>query len=78
MHSEEGGHAHTAGHAPVEQRRFLQVANAVGIERHVIVAQQHLARDLHVHAVGIIQQRRAPQGEAAVKGQPQQQHGPQG
>ena len=33
---------HAGGHGPVEERRFLQIADAVGVESHPVVAEEHL------------------------------------
>ena len=61
------------GHRPVEQRRLLQVANAVGVERDPIVAQEHLARDLGVDRVGVVQQGGTEESEAGVKDDPERE-----
>ena len=63
--------AHRRGHRPIEQRRFLEIPDAVGVERDPVVAQQHLARDLGVHRVGVVQQRGTDEGEARVERDPQ-------
>ena len=40
---------HRQGHQPIEERGLFEVADAVGVERHPVVPQQHLARNLGVH-----------------------------
>ncbi len=59
------------GHAPVEQRRFFQVSQAVDVEGGPVVAEHHLARGLGVHGIGIVEQRRAPDA-GNVEGKPDQ------
>ncbi len=63
-------------HAPVQQRRLLQIADAVRVERRPVMTRHHLARHLCVHGVGVVQQRRPYQREAAVQQQPQRDHDP--
>src|ERR1700687_946775 len=41
---------------PVKERRFFEIANAVSMKRHPIIAQHHLARRFSVHRIRIIQQ----------------------
>ncbi len=64
-------HLQTRSHRPVQQRSFLQIPNSIRIQRHVVVAQQHLARHLRVHGIGIIQQRRPHQRKARIERRPQ-------
>ena len=71
--AEEYGKLHAGSHRPIEQRRLLQVADAVGVERDIVVAEEHLACDFDVHGVGVIQQRGREKREAGVKREPQQQ-----
>src|SRR5262249_14872499 len=47
-------------HRPIHQRRLLQIANAVNVQRHPIAALDHLARGLSVRGVGVVLQRRLP------------------
>ncbi len=61
----------TGGHAPVEQRRFFEVADAVRVERDPVAADEHLAGDLGVDRVGVVEQRRRQQREAGVEEEPQ-------
>ena len=63
--------AHGSGHEPVEERGFLEVADAVGVESDEVVAEEHLAGDLCVHGVGVVEQRRGEEGEGAVKEEPE-------
>ena len=55
------------GHRPVEERGFFEVADAVGVERDPVVAEEHLAGDLGVDGVGVVEQRRGEEGEAGVE-----------
>ena len=56
---------------PVEERRFFEVADAVGVERDPVVAEEHLAGDLGVDGVGVVEQRRREQREAGVEEEPE-------
>ena len=51
-------------HAPIHERSFFEVADAVGVERDPVMPDRHLARHLRVHGIGIIQKRRAEEGKA--------------
>ena len=64
--------AHAGGHRPVEERGFLEVADAVGVEGDVVVAEEHLAGDFGVDGVGVVEERRGEEGEAGVEGEPEQ------
>ena len=48
--------AHGAGGHPVHQRWLVEEADAVDGRRHVVVPPQHLAGDLGVDGVDVIQQ----------------------
>ena len=61
------------GHRPVQQRRLLQIADAVGVERDPVVAQEHLARDLGVDGVGVVEQGRGEEREAGVEDDPERE-----
>ena len=63
---------HAGGHRPVEERGFLEVADSVGVERRPVVAQEHLAGDLGVDGVGVVEQWWREQGEAGVEEEPEQ------
>ena len=69
--AEELARLHARGHRPVEERRFFEVADAVGVERDVVVAEQHLAGDFGVDGVGVVEQRRREEGEAGVEDDPE-------
>ena len=69
--AEELRDAHAGGHRPVEERRLFEVADAVGVERDVVVAEEHLAGDFGVDGVGVVEQRGAEEGEAGVEGDPE-------
>jgi hypothetical protein len=58
-------------HRPIEQWGFFEVADAVGVEGDVVVAEQHLAGDLGVHGVGVVEERGMEEGEAGVEGDPE-------
>ncbi len=73
--SAELGDAHGGGHGPVEERRLLEVADAVGVEGDVIVAEEHLAGDFGVDGVGVVEERRGEEGEAGVEGDPEKEDG---
>ena len=59
------------GHAPVEDGGFLEVADAVGVEGDPVVTEKHLASDLGVDGVGVVEQRRGDEGEAGVDDEPE-------
>ena len=59
------------GHGPVEERGFLEVADAVGVEGDPVVAEEHLAGDFGVDGVGVVEQRRGEEGEAGVEEDPE-------
>ena len=59
------------GHAPVEDRGLFEVADAVGVESDPVVAEKHLAGDLGVDGVGVVEQRRGDEGEACVDDEPE-------
>jgi hypothetical protein len=61
-------------HRPVEEWRLLQVADAIRVESHPIVAEQHFAGGLGMNGVGVIQERR-PKKRGAVCGKPEQKKG---
>ena len=58
------------GHGPVEERSFFEVADAVGVEGDPVVAEEHLAGDLSVDGVGVVEEWRGEQGEAGVEEEP--------
>jgi len=59
------------GHAPVEERSFFEVADAVGVEGYPVVAEEHLAGDLGVDGVGVVEEGRGDKGEACVEEEPE-------
>ncbi len=69
---------HAGGHRPVEERCFFEVADAVGVERDEVVAEEHLAGDLGVDGVGVVEQRWCDEGEAGVEDRPQRKDGQEG
>ncbi len=73
--AEELGDAHGDGHRPVEERGFLEVADAVGVEGDVVVAEEHLAGDFGVDGVGVVEERGSEEGEAGVEGDPEEEDG---
>jgi hypothetical protein len=64
-------HAHGGGHGPVEEGGLLEVADAVGVEGDVVVAEEHLAGDFGVDGVGVVEQRGSDEGEARVEEKPE-------
>ena len=64
---------HAGGHRPVVERGFFEVADAVGVERDVVVAEEHLAGDFGVDGVGVVQQGRGEEGEGGVEDEPEEQ-----
>ena len=62
-------------HAPIQQRRFFQIANAIDVERGPVVTGDHLARRFGVNGVGVIEQRRREQ-PGDVNDRPQQHDHP--
>ena len=73
--AEEFGDAHGDGHGPVEEGGLLEVADAVGVEGDVVVAEEHLAGDFGVDGVGVVEERRGEEGEAGVEGDPEEEDG---
>ena len=63
--------AHARGHGPVEEGGFLEVADAVGVEGDPVVAEEHLAADLGVDRVGVVEQGRGGEGEGRVEEEPE-------
>ncbi|GGG65786.1 hypothetical protein GCM10011585_04380 [Edaphobacter dinghuensis] len=59
------------GDAPIEQGRFFEIADTVGVERDPVVADEHLAGYLGVDRIGVIEQRRRQQREAGVEEEPE-------
>src|ERR1700733_6645140 len=58
------------GHAPVHERSFFEVADAVGVEGNPIVLRDHFSRNFGMHRVSIIQQRWTKKRKACVEQQP--------
>ena len=63
--------AEAGGHAPVEEGGLFEVADAVGVEGDVVVAEEHLAGDFGVDGVGVVEQRWGDEGEARVEEKPE-------
>ncbi len=63
------------GHGPVEERGFLEVADAVGVEGDVVVAEEHLAGDFGVDGVGVVEEWWGEEGEGGVEGDPEKEDG---
>jgi hypothetical protein len=59
------------GHAPVEERGLFEVADTVGVEGDPVVAEEHLAGDLGVDGVGVVEQWWGDEGEACVEEEPE-------
>jgi hypothetical protein len=59
------------GYGPVEERGFFEVADAVGVEGDPVVAEEHLAGDLGVDGVGVVEEGRSDEGEAGVEEEPE-------
>ena len=59
------------GHGPVEERGLFEVADAVGVEGDPVVAEEHLAGDLGVDGVGVVEEGRSEEGEAGVEEEPE-------
>ncbi len=53
---------------PVNQRRFFQIRNAVQPRRDPVAGGQHVARDLRLHGVHIVHQRRRRNHAARIHG----------
>src|SRR5258708_1411212 len=43
---------------PIHQRRFFEIADAVGVQRDPVAAEDDLASGLGVHGIGVVEQRR--------------------
>lgn len=67
--------AHGRGHGPVEEWCLFEVADAVGVESDVVVAEEHLAGYFGVDAVGIVEELGREEGEAGVEGDPEKEDG---
>ena len=59
------------GHGPVEERGLFEVADAVGVEGDPVVAEEHLAGDLGVDGVGVVEEWRGEESEAGVEEEPE-------
>ena len=66
---------HGGGHGPVEERGLLEVADAVGVEGDVVVAEEHFAGDFGVDGVGVVEEGGGEEGEAGVEGDPEGEDG---
>jgi hypothetical protein len=64
---------HAGGHGPVKERGFLKIADTVGVESGPVVAEEHLAGDLSVNGVGVVEERWGDESEAAVEKEPEGQ-----
>ena len=54
--------AHGGGHGPVVEGCFFEVADAVGVEGDPVVAEEHLASDLRVDRIGVVEEGRGDEG----------------
>ena len=61
----------TGSHGPVKERGFFEVPNVVGVESDPVVAKKHLAGDLGVDGVGVVEERRSDESEACVAEEPE-------
>jgi hypothetical protein len=59
------------GDAPVEEWGLFEVADAVGVEGDPVVAEEHLAGDLGVDGVGVVEEWRGEEGEAGIEEKPE-------
>ena len=59
------------GDGPVEERGLFEVADAVGVEGDPVVAEEHLAGDLGVDGVGVVEEGRSEEGEAGIEEEPE-------
>ena len=57
-------------HGPVEEWGLFEVADAVGVEGDPVLAEKYLAGDLGVDGVGVVEERRGDEGQAAVEEEP--------
>ncbi len=58
-------------HAPVHEWGLFEIADAIGVEGNPVMARDHFPRNLGMHRVGIIQQRRAEERKACVEQEPE-------
>ena len=58
------------GHAPVEQRRFFEIAQTVDVKSGPVVAEHHLAGGFGVDGIGIVEQGRGVEA-GEIKGEPE-------
>ena len=63
--------AKACGHGPVEERRFFEIADAIGVEGDPIVAEEHFAGDFGVDGVGVVEEWRGEESEARVEEKPE-------
>ncbi len=61
------------GHGPVEERGFFEVADAVGVEGDPVVAEEHLAGDLGVDGVCVVEEGWGEEGVGGVEGEPEEE-----
>ena len=59
------------GFRPVVEGGFFQVADAVGVKGDGVVAEEHLAGDLGVDGVGVVEERWGEEGEGGVEDEPE-------
>ena len=65
----------TGRDGPVEERRFLQVADAVNVKRHPVVAKEYLACRFRVDGIGIVQKRRGKERRTVDDEPEEKKHG---
>jgi len=59
------------GDGPVEERGLFEVADAVGVEGDPVVTEEHLAGDLGVDGVGVVEERRGEEREGGIEEEPE-------
>ena len=73
--AQQAGEAQAERHEPVQEWSFLQVADAVRVQRDRVVPEEHLAGDFDVDAVGVVEERGADKGEGGVENEPEEKGG---
>ena len=66
-----GFRVEAGGDDPIGERGFFEVADAVGVEGDPVVTEEHLAGDLGVDGVGVVEQGRSDEGETGVEEKPE-------
>ncbi len=63
-----------SGNQPIHERRFFQVGNAVEARRDPVARGKHVARDLRLHGVHVVHQRRRGNDAAEIHGAGEKQN----